>query len=439
MLNAARWTILGLLAISVVVLAFAIGYVINGGDDGDTTVVVNGEDSDITDGTIDEVDFANLNSMLEILEDRYYNPDMIDKETLYQAAINGMLQTLSDSGTYYVDPITIATSENFTGTFEGIGATVSTTEEGAIVIVAPIEDTPAERAGIQSGDVVLEVDGESTDGWSSEKAVLKIRGPKGSTVTLKVRHADHTEETLEIVRDEIEVQSVATTPPGGVLRDGDGTEITDVGYIYIREFAQPTLDQFHEAIDQAAAEGKRGLILDMRNNPGGLLLTTMEIADDFLDEGVILTQRERNGEEQVYEAADGGRATDIPVVVLLNRFSASGSEVLAAALQENGRATVVGETSFGKGTVNIANELDDGGQFYVTIAQWLTPNGTVIDGVGIRPDVPVTLTDEDIDLRRDSQLIKAIDILRGTDTTPSASLTPQAQPSPAGTPTQTGG
>jgi carboxyl-terminal processing protease len=437
MLNAARWAVAGLLALSIIVLAFAIGYVIADGGDSDEPTTASQDERPSGDEPAD-IDFDTLNEMVELLQDRYINPDLIDEETLYQAAINGMLQTLSDSGTFYVDPITIATSEGPSGTFEGIGASVST-EEGRIIITAPIEDTPASRAGIRAGDQILEVDGESTEGWSTEKAVLRIRGPKGTTVTLLIRHEDGSEETYELTRDEIEVASVTTTPPGGVLEDGAGNQITDVGYIYIREFNQPTLDEFRDAMDEVIASGARGLVLDMRNNPGGLLSTTVEIADEFLDEGIILSERERNGDESSFSASEGGVATEIPVVVLLNRFSASGSEVLGAALQENGRATIVGETSFGKGTVNIASDLSDGGQMYVSVAQWLTPNGTVIDRVGIRPDVPVALSDEDVDLRRDTQLFKALDILRGTAFTPEAALTPQPQATPLATPTTTGG
>jgi carboxyl-terminal processing protease len=150
------------------------------------------------------------------------------------------------------------------------------------------------------------------------------------------------------------------------------------------------------------------------------------VADEFLDDGTILSQRERSGKETSYTARNGGTGTEIPVVILMNRFSASGAEVLAAALKENGRATLVGEKTFGKGTVNQSNNLRDGGQLYVSTGRWLTPNGTLIDGVGIRPDVEVFLSDEDVDLRRDVQLFKAIDILRGTDTTPASALTPQA-------------
>jgi carboxyl-terminal processing protease len=257
-----------------------------------------------------------------------------------------------------------------------------------------------------------------------------IRGPKGTTVTLIVRHTDGSEETLEIERDEIEVQSVTTQPPGGALQDGQGTQIDDVAYIYIREFSQPTTEQFREALRDAVDSGKRGVILDLRNNPGGLLRTTVEVADEFLEEGIILSEVERGSDEPEHlRAGSGGIATEIPVVVLINRFSASGSEVLAAALSDNGRATVVGEKSFGKGTVNISNDLEDGGQVYISIAKWLTPDGLAIDGVGVRPDVQVTLSDEDIDQRRDVQLFKALDILRNTDTTPPSALTPQASPS----------
>jgi carboxyl-terminal processing protease len=437
MLNTARWAVLGLLAASVVVLSFAIGYYLNNEDGGNAPPTVNVDGDNRPDDRTNDVNFALLNQILDLLEEKYVDPDRIDSETLYQAAINGMLETLSDSGVFYIDPVTVATSTGVSGSFEGIGATVSS-ENGEIVIVSPIEDTPAERAGIQPGDVVLEVDGESTAGWTTEIAVLKIRGPKGSTVKLLIRHADGEEETFEIERDEIEVQSVTTQPPGGSLKDGADNVISDLGYIYIREFSLPTKQQFQEAMQEVIDSGKKGLILDMRNNPGGLLSTTVDIADEFLDGGTILSQRERDGSEQSFNAKGGGIATEIPVVILLNRFSASGSEVLAAALHDNDRATIVGEKSFGKGTVNVSNSLNDGGQLYVSIARWLTPDGTLIDGVGIRPDVPVALSDEDIDLRRDVQLFKAIDILRGTDFTPASALTPQPEPTAEATPT-TGG
>ena len=420
-IRAVQAAVFGLLAVAVVVLVFAVGYVV--GDRGESSSVAPGSpdaavDTNQGDDPVD-TDFANLNEIFEILEDKYVDPDIIDRQTQYQQAINGMLETFPDSGTFYVDPQTVATSVGPSGKFEGIGATVAS-QNGDIVIVAPIEDTPAERAGILPGDVILEVDGESTEGWTQEKAVLKIRGPAGTTVALKIRHAESgEEETLEIERDEIKVKSVTTQPPGGSLKDGAGTDVTDIAYIYLREFTEPSREEMQIALQDAIDSGKKGLILDLRNNPGGLLRTTIDIADEFLDgDKVILTERDREGTEQVYKSKDGGIALDIPVVILMNRFSASGSEVLAAALQDNARAQLVGEKSFGKGTVNVSNDLDDGGQLYVSVAKWLTPNGVQIDGVGIRPDIGIQLNDEDIDLRRDVQLWKAIDLLRGTDFTP---------------------
>jgi len=193
MLNAARWTVLGLLAASILVLAFAIGYVLADDDASASPTVNSSSNGQDLDG---DVDFETLNEILSLLDDRYVDPDRIDEQALYEAAINGMLQTLSDSGTFYVDPVTVATSTGPSGSFEGIGATVAS-ENGEIIIVAPIENTPAERAGIQPGDVIVSVNGESTEGWTQEKAVIMIRGPKGSTVTLVVRHNDGQEETLE--------------------------------------------------------------------------------------------------------------------------------------------------------------------------------------------------------------------------------------------------
>ena len=434
-IKAAQVAVFSLLTIAVAILVFALGYVL--GDQGEETsnppAVASGSDQ-----PGDNTDFANLNEIYELLSDKYVDPDIVDRQTQYESAINGMLETFPDTGTFYVDPQTVATSIGPSGRFEGIGATVAE-QNGEIIIVAPIEDTPAEEAGLESGDVILEVDGASTDGWTQEKAVLTIRGPAGTEVTLKIRKAYGEEETLTIEREEIEVRSVTTIPPGGALTDGSGAEIDDVAYIYLREFNEPSKGEMQQALQDAVDAGKAGVIIDLRNTPGGLLRTTVDIADEFLDGDLtVLSERNRDGTEQVYRSKDGGVATEIPVVILMNQFSASGSEVLAAALQENGRAQIVGETSFGKGTVNVSNELPDGGQLYVSIAKWLTPNGLQIDGVGVRPDIEIAPNDEDIDLRRDVQLWKAIDVLRGTDFTPDREPV-AATSTPAGTPTQAGG
>ena len=373
-------------------------------------------------------DFSTLNEIRSILDKEYVKPDNLDDQQLYEAAINGLLGTLSDAGTFYVDSQTYKVSFLPSGTFDGIGATIAQ-QNSEIIIVAPIKGTPAEAAGIRSGDVVMAVDGESTAGWSTEKTVLKIRGPRGTKVTVSIRHADNKTEDYVLTRAQIPVESVSTTPPGGVLRDGSGAEVSGIGYVHIREFSARTPQELDEALKDVVSKGAKALIIDVRSNPGGLLQATITVADMFLDSGTVLIQRDRDGRERPY-GARAGEAVDknMPIVVLQNRFSASAAEVLAAALGDNGRATVIGEKSFGKGTVNISRDLKDGGALFVSIAQWLTPKGALIDKVGVRPDIEVILSDEDIDLRRDPQLTRAIDVLRGQ--LKASASSPAAAPTP---------
>lgn len=405
-LKAMKWTVLLVLVAALAVLAFALGIVVEREGDND------GGSGSVAENVEGAPDFNALYEIYSLLRENYVNPEVIDGQALYEAAINGMLRSISDTGTYFVDFATYRVSVMPSGTFEGIGATV-TERDGEIIIVSPIAGTPAEEAGIRSGDIIRAVDGESTEGWTVDKAVMKIRGPSGSQVTLSIEHEDGEAEEVTLTREEIEVESVSTVPPVGKLEDAAGEEVADLAYVQIREFSAKTESQLRPVLEQIAQGDYQGLILDLRSNPGGLLETTVNVADMFLDSGDILIEVKRNGDEKVYSANSGGEATEIPMVVLINRFSASGSEVLSASLQDNGRAVLIGEKSFGKGTVNIPRELsDDRGALFVTIARWLTPNRVQIDGVGIRPDVEVELTDEDVDLRRDAQLIRAIDYLR---------------------------
>jgi carboxyl-terminal processing protease len=360
-----------------------------------------------------QYDFSILNDIRQILERDYVRPGNLDDRTLYEAAINGLLNVLGDSGTFYVDPETYKVSVLPSGSFDGIGATIAQ-QGNEIVIVAPIRNTPAEAAGLRAGDVILEVDGESTAGWTTEKTVLKIRGPRGTQVTIKVRHTDGTIREYTLTRAQINVESVSIVPPATGIRDEAGNEVPGIGYMRIREFTARTPGEIEEAIRELEREGMRGLIIDVRGNPGGLLNATVTVADMFLDSGTIVIQRNRDGREQVFTARSGQAVRgNIPIVVLQNRFSASAAEVLAAALQENGRAVVVGEKSFGKASVNISRELRDGGAVFVSIAQWLTPKGGLLDQSGVIPDVTVVPTDQDVDLRRDPQLYRAVEILKG--------------------------
>ncbi len=363
-------------------------------------------------GVFSDIDAELLDEIIEILEDDFVEPDLIDRQLLLEGAINGLFQALGDPHSVYIDPQTYAVSrDDFSGAFEGIGATVSR-QDNYVVIVRPLPNTPAERAGVRAGDIILAVDGEDAEGWSVEKAVLRIRGRRGTEVDITVRHTDGTEETITIVRDNILVASVDTAPPGGILKDSAGDEVTNIGYIRIRSFTARTPQELSDLVRQLEDTGEiDALILDVRANPGGLLDETAETADLFLDDGTILVQVDRSGTEQVYRA-DRNIVTHLPIAVVQDEFSASGSEVLAAAIQENGRGIVVGSTSFGKGTVNRARDLSNGGAVYVSIARWLTPDRNIIEGRGVIPDIEVTLTADDIEADRDLAVYRAIEALR---------------------------
>ncbi len=359
----------------------------------------------------DADDWDLLGEIAKVIQDGFVEPEAADTAILQDGAIRGIFEALNDPHSTYIDPETFALShDDFEGAFQGIGATVSQ-QDGFIVIVQPLPNTPAERAGLRAGDIILEVDGELAEGWSVEEAVLRIRGPIGTSVTLKIRHSDGVVETLDLQRDNIPVASVYVAPPGGVLRDEAGEVATDVAYIRIASYTRTTPQELEDAIRGAEATGARGLILDVRGNPGGLLQETVQIVDMLLDSGDIVTQVERDGSERT-ASARAGTVTALPIVVVQDGFSASGAELMAAALQENGRAVVVGEPSFGKGTVNHAVPLSNGGAVYVSIARWLTPARNQIEGRGVIPDIAVTLTLEDIEAGRDVAVIRAVEVLR---------------------------
>jgi len=405
MSKAAKWTVLVILVATLAAVAFALGVTFERNRGGDGRA-----DASAAEGA---PDFDALYEIYGLLQRDYVDQSLIDGKALWQAAISGMVKSLSDTGTYYVDPETYSVSIMPSGTFEGIGANV-TQQDGKIVILSPIKGSPAEAAGIRAGDVIVEVNGESTDGWNIEQAVSKIRGPKGTEVRLEIQHSDGQTEELTVTRDEIRVESVSRQPPGGILQDSNGDEVKDLAYIQIREFTSLTVSQLKPELEAVAEGGYKGLILDLRDNPGGLLDTTVDVADMFLDNGTILVEVDRDQGEKVYSAESGGEATQIPLVVLVDGYSASGSEVLAAALHDNGRTTLIGEKTFGKGTVNRSEKLsDDRGALFVTIARWLTPKRVGIDKVGITPDIQVSLTAADVDAHRDTQLLSAIDYLRG--------------------------
>ena len=319
-----------------------------------------------------------------LLNKEHIDRASFDSENFEESAIKGLIDAVEDTHTSYVDPLVLEIEQtDLSGQFEGIGAHVRRREDGMIQIISPIEGGPAEAAGILAGDIILAVDGESIEGLELLEAVSKIRGPKGSTVSLTIKHIGQLESiVIDVLRDVIALPSV-------LLRSDPGADIT---HIRITEFKGDTPNRLSEILDAEIASGSKGLILDLRSNPGGYLQQVFDIADMFLDDGIILLE-ERQNRNITWQASKGGAATDIPMVVLVNKYSASGSEILMGAFQDNGRARVIGEQTFGKGTVNVFRKLSNGGGLYMSIGRWYTPNERPIEGEGLTPDILITSRD----------------------------------------------
>ena len=332
-----------------------------------------------------------------------YDHKLKTKEDAY-VAIETMLASLNDPYTRFLDPKEFSEeNQSIKGSLKGIGTQIGL-RDGQLVIIAPLEDSPAERAGLLADDAILEINGESTKGISIDKAADKIRGEKGTTVTLLIQRKGVPNKTYSIVRDEIEVKSVSTKPP-------IETEIPkDIQYIRLSSFISKNAAGEIETILNNSSDAK-GYIIDLRSNPGGLLTNAIYISDMLLKGGVIVSTVDRDS----YKTTTRARAhqvTNKPIVVLINKGSASASEILSGALKDNSRATIVGEQSFGKGLVQEINRLPDEAGVNITIQRYLTPSGSDIHKKGITPDVVVELKKENVDAKDDVQLKKAIELLK---------------------------
>lgn len=333
---------------------------------------------------------------------RYQNK-LKTKEDAY-VAIETMLTSLNDPYTRFLDPKEFSEeTQSIKGSLKGIGTQIGL-RDGELVIIAPLEDSPAERAGLLADDRILEINGESTKGISIDAAADKIRGEKGTTVTLLIQRKGVPNKIYSVVRDEIEVKSVSCKPPF------ETTKIPgDIQYIRLSSFISKNAAGEIESILNNSS-GMKGFIIDLRSNPGGLLTNAIYISDMLLRGGVIVSTVDRDSYKTTTRARMQ-QVTDKPIVVLINKGSASASEILSGALKDNHRATIVGEQSFGKGLVQEINKLPDEAGMNITIQRYLTPSGSDIHKKGITPDVVVELTQENADAKDDVQLKKAIEIL----------------------------
>ena len=331
-----------------------------------------------------------------------YENKLKTKEDAY-VAIETMLSSLNDPYTRFLDPKEFSEeTQSIKGSLKGIGTQIGI-RDGELVIIAPLEDSPAERAGLLADDRILEINGESTKGINIDAAADKIRGEKGTTVTLLIQRKGVPNKIYSVVRDEIEVKSVSCKPPFE-------TEIpNDIQYIRLSSFISKNAAGEIESILNNSSHVK-GYIIDLRSNPGGLLTNAIYISDMLLRGGIIVSTVDRDSYKTTTRARIQ-QVTDKPIVVLINKGSASASEILSGALKDNHRATIVGEQSFGKGLVQEINRLPDEAGMNITIQRYLTPSGTDIHKKGITPDVVVELTQENAEAKNDVQLKKAIEIL----------------------------
>ena len=350
----------------------------------------------------EKVDMKLFWDVWALLASKYVDPQALDFKEMIYGSIKGMVYSLNDPYTTFLTPKENKDFQNgMEGTLEGIGAELTLRNE-LITVVSPLKGSPAKKAGLQPEDVILKIDGVDVKEYSFEQAVMKIRGPRGSKVILTIaRKGLDNPIDLSIVRETININSV------------DWKMKEDLAVIEINQFGNKTQDEFSKAISELLPKRPKGIILDLRYNGGGYLEGAVDIVSEFIDKGKVVSVKKRNPEEDEVIYVNGqARVANVPMVVLINKGSASASEIVAGAIQDYGRGKLIGEQSFGKGTVQEVDNLIDGSSLRVTVAKWYTPNNNNISEVGIKPDIEIKRTIEDIAANKDPQLDAAVEYLK---------------------------
>lgn len=402
-----------------VVLSRPGGLLFTGASPFPPNVAVSVGESDAAAGQ-EGLNYVLINDVISRLRTQWYG-EMPSSTQLTDGAIKGLVNALGDEFTQYVEPrFAKLMNEDITGAFEGIGATLKQTPSGSIQIVRTFPGMPADRGGVLPGDIIEAVDGVSTQGLNSTEVAAIVRGPRGTEVTLTLRRANRARPfEVTLVRERIEIPLVSSRMVG------DGS----IGYISLFDFSQPASKQLEKHLKEILEKQPKALIFDLRDNPGGLLSQAQEVGDIFLKKGVFVIERDYRGNKKVTSTTDRGIAQDIPMVVLVNGGSASAAEIVAGAMQDAGRATLIGEKTFGKGSVQSPQTLSNGGQLRITIERWYTPNDRAIHGVGITPDYIVSNSPEDVRDGKDPQLEAAIEFLT-SGKTPAPTPIPTVAPTP---------
>ncbi|KKQ80562.1 MAG: Carboxy-terminal-processing protease [Parcubacteria group bacterium GW2011_GWC2_38_7] len=338
-----------------------------------------------------------LEQVWTIVQTDFVDKDKIDENKLFYGAMAGFVAGLEDPHTNFLDPeITTEFEDSISGAFEGIGAEIAI-KDGLLTVVSPIQGSPADRAGVSPGDIIIKVNGKDIVGLSVEKAARLIRGPKGTEVTITIVRGDEDPQDIKIIRDVITTKSVEWQ-----FRD-DG-----LAYVKLKAFNEDTNSLMQQLVKEVKTKNPKGIILDLRNDPGGLLDTALDVSSLWIENQVVLVEKFGDGRETKYQSGKSAPFKNIPTVVLINQGSASASEIVSGALQDYGIAKIIGKKSYGKGSVQTLKKLPDGSSLKITVAKWFTPNMRTIDQVGIAPDIEVDLLRADLEAKKDPQLETAI-------------------------------